>query len=236
MNKKIIVSIVFNTLNFDQVLKNDQIISPRLTKEWIDYRMEIFMKYTCKSLINQSNQSFTAIVHYEQSTENLVMDALSNYEPLPNNIIFTCLPGHDINNLISNYEYVYITRIDSDDVYHPKFIQQLLDFKDNSVECIINQKGYVYDVSNNKLGIWEAQSPPFYTLVYNVEDYYRGKRYKLPNGHPDAIRLKHYILDKYNFMVIVHGKNTSTKFENKFNKKTINCENEKNKILKEFNI
>ncbi|MDO7203606.1 hypothetical protein Q5M85_04635 [Paraclostridium bifermentans] len=47
------------------------------------------MKYTGKSLINQTNQDFKCVVRYAKESENLIFDALSKYPKLPGNIIFT---------------------------------------------------------------------------------------------------------------------------------------------------
>ncbi|EPZ62306.1 hypothetical protein H477_5632 [[Clostridium] sordellii ATCC 9714] len=100
-DKKVIFHIGFNTFEFDFVFKNKNIEPPRLTKEWIDYRMDVFMKHTYKSLINQTNQSFTAVVNYVKTSENLVFEALSKYPKLAENIIFTCEGEKVIKDLIS---------------------------------------------------------------------------------------------------------------------------------------
>ncbi|MGL6105183.1 hypothetical protein [Romboutsia sp.] len=49
MNKVIVINMNFNTLNFNPA---------RLTEDWIIHRIKIFMNYTCRSIINQTNQSF----------------------------------------------------------------------------------------------------------------------------------------------------------------------------------
>jgi hypothetical protein len=210
----------------------------RLSKEWIDYRISIFMKYTCESLKNQSNQNFTAIINYDESSEVLIKDALSQYPKLPNNIIFNSSKGGiSLDNLIRGYDYLYLTRLDCDDMYHPSFIQQLFDIEhDENLECIINQEGYIYDCLNDRLGIWYYVSPPFYTLIYKVDDFLKGLRHNIPNGHRDAINLNHYIIQKRNFMVIAHSKNTSTSFDKKFTKEVIEDEKLKDEIKKEFKV
>lgn len=236
-DKKVIFHIGFNTFEFDFVFINKNLEPQRLKKEWIDYRMDVFMKHTYKSLRNQTNQSFTAVINYVKSSENLVFEALSKYPKLAENIIFTCEGNKVIKNLISDYEYLYMVRLDSDDMYHPSFVQQLIDFNDNSVQCIINQEGYVYDINSDKLGLWYSPSPPFYTLVYNAEEYLNGYRHKIEGGHLGAINLEHKVLQKGNFMVIIHGGNTSTTFSNhKCTKSVINDKSLKKQILNEFNI
>ncbi|CEO25318.1 hypothetical protein NE452_06495 [Paeniclostridium sordellii] len=236
-DKKVIFHIGFNTFEFDFVFINKNLEPQRLKKEWIDYRMDVFMKHTYKSLINQTNQSFTAVINYVKSSENLIFEALSKYPKLAENVIFTCEGEKVIKNLISDYEYLYMVRLDSDDMYHPSFVQQLIDFDDNSVQCIINQEGYVYDINEDKLGLWYALSPPFYTHIYKVDEYLKGYRHKLEGGHLGAINLNHKILQKGNFMVIIHGGNTSTTFSNhNCTKSVIDDKSLKKQILNEFNI
>lgn len=246
MKNKIIINIGLNTFNFDKFFEDRDMVPPRLTKEWIEYRMDIFINYTCKSLLNQVNQDFTAIIYYDPLSTQLVMNALSKYKELPSNIIFvpidpkyffTLSNTHILDSYIADYDYLYLVRIDSDDMYHPSFIQQLHDLNiDNSIECILNQNGYIYDIHENSLGLWSYNSPPFYTLVYKVSDYLNGFRYDLSQGHSSAINLNCCILDSRNFMVISHNKNTSTAFNNEFNCGEIIDINEKNNILKEFSI
>ncbi|MGL4876920.1 hypothetical protein, partial [Paraclostridium dentum] len=73
MKKKLIVTINFNTMDLS---KN------RLTKEWIDYRIDLFIKYTYFSLINQTYQDFLALIYYDINSQDLVLDALSKYPKL----------------------------------------------------------------------------------------------------------------------------------------------------------
>lgn len=231
MRKLVIINIRFNTP------MNTYVEVPRLTKEWIDYRMDIFMNYTCKSLINQTNQSFIGIVRYDELSHNLIEEALSRYPKLPDNIVFTPSPNRIINKALKNYDYLYLNRIDCDDMYHPTFVQQLIDFPFyEGLECILNQHGYIYDSVNNRLGTWFHKSPPFYTLIYKSEDYLNKKYYKLNRGHTGAILLNHEIINNKNFIVNVHEKNTMTKFEKSHTKEVILDENLKTSILKEFKI
>ncbi len=227
MNRKVIINITFNTYQF-----NDDL---RLSKEWIEYRINIFMNYTLKSLINQTCQDFTTIFHYDLRTKDIIYDELSKYPPLPKNIILSSDGYSLLKELIAGYEYLYLVRIDSDDMYHPLFIQKLLDLNLNhDTECILNQDGYAYDCIDNKLGIWYAQSPPFYTLIYKVQDYLNGFRYKVIGGHKGVIDLNYQKLLDKNYLVLIHGKNNSTKFS--YCTKGELSEATKLDILKEFKL
>ena len=66
MNKEIamIIDIPFNTPTnpfwpgFEHASEYDNSRKNSQTKKWIDYRIDIFMKYTALSLINQTFQNF----------------------------------------------------------------------------------------------------------------------------------------------------------------------------------
>lgn len=200
MEKKlIVVNINFNTHRFTD---------KRLTKEWIDERIAIFNKFTLRSLRNQTNQDFITHVNYDPVTESLIKNALENYEQLPDNVMFVTPHKRNIIDRLDGYDSLYIVRIDSDNLYHQSFIQQLHDHKPkDETQVLINQKGYVYDSVKNKLATYFQVSPSFYTLVYKAEDYLKGIRHTIPGTHAAAIQLPHEILDRYNYTIVIHTSN-----------------------------
>lgn len=211
----------------------------RLSEDWIEYRINIFMNYTYKSFVNQTNQCFTYFIKYDPLSENIIKNTLSKYPQLPNNIKFISNNEtyFQITKQISNYDYFYLVRIDADDMFHPTFIQQLIDYNPkDKTKVLINQDGYIYNIENHLLAAWYYFSPPFYTLIYNSEDFKNRIFYNFPEGHKDVVKLDYEVLDKKNFIVLVHGKNTETKFFSIFNKGLIEDLEFKNSILNEFNI
>ncbi len=205
--KKIVVNIIFNTrIN----LQNSSL--PR----WIKYRIDIFFKFTLNSLINQTNQDFTVYVKYMDETERIIKRLLRHRPALPGNILFVKekeAEAHLLKNL-HEYDDLYIVRIDSDDLYHKSFIQQLHDYIPNKkTNALINQKGYLYDSIHHRMASIDRPSPPFYTLVYKAKKYIRGKRHPLLAGHGDVINLRHEIIQPRNYVVVIHGKNKSSKFK-----------------------
>lgn len=228
--KSIVVDIAFNNWALND-LENK-----RWTKEWIERRMEIFMSFTARSLENQTNQNFTALVQYDDHTENLVKKAMKKYKRLPRNIkmIRHSELKMQMENVIREANYGYFVRLDSDDLYHESFIQQLHDFKDSeNVQVLINQKGYVYDAIQNRLATVSFKSPPFYTLIYKTEDFLNGFRYEM-KGHRAMIEMPHHILDNRNYTIIVHAQNTSTTFKEKYEAGMVHDPIELNKVLTGF--
>lgn len=211
------------------------------TKEWIDYRIDIFMKYTAKSLIDQTNQSFKCIVRHTKETENLINEALLRYPELPSNIIFTDCGDDIIEKIISDYKYIYHIRIDSDNMFRYDYIDQLysIDYDEN-LQCILCQSGYIYETNKNTLVHMTHPSPSFYALVYTVEDFLRGLRYYVQDDHWGAINLTHKTISNPSYMVIIHGFNISNDLEDILEYQYIHTDiatyEEKDKILKEFNL
>lgn len=207
--KKIIIGIEFNNRS-----KPDNDWKIGLTKSWIEYRMKIFMKYTLQSLKKQTNQKFSVLVRYAKDSESIIKRTLKKYKKLPSNIQFV---SNDLyletqKKLTKDCKYLYLVRLDCDDTYHKSLIQQLHSYQPKRKTCaLINQQGYVYDSSRHRIATVKKSSPPFYTLIYKASEYFNGKRYKLPGGHPSVIKLKHEILNKKgkrNYLIVIHQRNT----------------------------
>lgn len=227
--KTVVIWSDFNTLPFSD---------KRFKKDWIEERIRIFMRFTLKSLKAQTNQDFLALIKYEDKSEKIVSDALSHYPKLPANIRFVPKSEYEkkVIERIKGFEYLYLLRLDSDDMYHKSFIQQLYDFKhDISTEAIINQNGYIYDSLKNQLARFPHKSPNYYTLIYEAKDYLAGKRYRIPGGHPNVIKLlNHEIIKKPNYIRLVHSINDSSTFRLANKKNIINDKNKIKEILSNF--
>lgn len=77
--RRIVIEINFNNYGMNP---------NRLTKEWIEERLEIFHQYTLKSLKKQSNQNVITVVKLAEGCKEIVEEALQKAEPYPENIIF----------------------------------------------------------------------------------------------------------------------------------------------------
>lgn len=211
------------------------------TKEWIDYRIEIFNKYTLLSLKNQTNQNFKCVMRYTKESEELVFDALSKHEKLPDNIIFTSDGDEAIYSLMQGYDYIYHIRIDSDNMFSKDFIDILYNTSYyEGLECILCKRGYMYDEKDDRLASMCHGSPSFYALVYTVDDFFFGFRHNTEPDHWGAASLTHEVIDTYSYLVTVHEKNVSNNFDTVLEYKYIESKeiygDEKEKILKEFNL
>jgi len=227
--KKIIVEIPFNR-------RGERYDHNELNKDWIEYRLKIFKKYSLKSLVNQTNQFFTVLFEVRDETLDFI---ISKMKDIPDNFIFISDNYKRIvRKLIDNYDDVYFTRLDSDDCFEKNYIDLLHNHPTKpETEILISQYCYNYDIHNKRLMKFFLDSPQCYTLVFKKEDYLKGKRYKLPGGHNGAITLKHEILKGYNYLDTVHDKNISSRYWTKSKGRLKLLGEVKDKsILKEFGI
>lgn len=244
MGNKIIIDMPLNTINYF----NQRNSYKGLTKEWLEYRINIFMKYTYKCLINQTDQDFLCVVHYMKCSENIINELLSKFPKLPKNIVFTAEGDNLIKSSVSGYDYVYKLRLDSDNIIHPSFVDQLkkIEYRDG-LQCIIGRWGYVYDSVTNRLALWDHDSSAFNSYVYKVDDYINNNY--LPSTEPEyhmvAVNLNHEFLFANNghgrsYIILVHGNNLQNEFD-----EIVSCdlcpgiitdEKLKSDILKEFKV
>ena len=212
-------------------------LKPEEREEWVKYRMKIFMNYTAKSFKRQTNQNFIYYVNYDPESAPYVLEELKKYPELPDNIIFTDKYIEETKKKIVDYKYLYFVRIDSDDMFQRNFIQKLIDHNpEPETQALICQSGYIYNAHDGRIKKWFYQSPPFFTLIYKTEDFLKGFRYLLLEGHKSVITFPHEILEGHNFIVNYHNKNTVTFFESSFCKEEITDPIEKTKIIEDFDL
>lgn len=238
--KKLVVRIMFNKRGLDH---------NELNKQWIKYRLNIFKNYTVKSLLNQTYKDFTVNISVRNETLEYIQRKLKD---IPIDLIYN---GGKLKmkELLKGYEYLYLIRLDSDDCFKNDYFQILNDYISKpETEVLITQNQYDYCVDTKRLASYWYKSPPSYTLIYKVEEYLKGKRHYLKNGHGGAWQLNHEIIDGFNFLSTLHGKNKRRYFNLDWKEKGYNNQRKlvkgrkksqlteitegKENILKEFGI
>lgn len=232
MNKKIIIQIPFNIQCFNP--------ANEINEEWIKYRLRIFADFTLKGLITQTNQYFTALFRCRDETISFIKKEIGN--SFPKNILIVGINEYkeQIMELIKDYDYLYLVRLDSDDIYIKTFIDTLQNHPTKiGTEILINQNLYRYDINQKRLVSYFNISPSSYCEIYKTEEYTKGKRYYLKGGHEGAILLKHELISGINYLVTIHEKNNQSIFAiaSIFKEwEEIEKEDEIKEILKEFGL
>lgn len=235
MDRKIIIQISLNTRSKGG--ESTSRFDKELNKTWIENRLRIFRQYTLQSLKAQTNQDFLVLINCHDETLNIINEFLNGFEKLPENIkiVGTTKFKEEVKNAITGFKYLYLVRLDSDDMYHKDFVNLISNYNNLiGTEALMNKNGYVYNHNTKELAKWEFFSPPFYTLIYDVDNYLKGQRYYLERGHCGIRLLKYEILPGENYMIIVHKDNMTTTWEYEARKSLI-LDN-KDKILKEFGL
>ena len=148
--------------------------------KWLQYRLKIFRDYTLKSLINQTDSDFrVAMVCCEESRDVLRNEeiALRRVSPdfmLVKDFYFSVKELYE-DSLEDDWEYIYLLKIDSDDMYHKDAIAKCKSslIKEDRPRLIWFKHGYDYDIRNNKMWYMDF-APSFYGVViprnlYNIE-------------------------------------------------------------------
>lgn len=202
----VIVRSAFNSYG----LKPEQ---ERLSSKWIQERLTIFYKTALKSLIIQKSLPFSVFIDCDSRSLAYIQSELKKREALPSYIVFNTREENDAEVIVraKRCDKLMIVRMDTDDLYREGYIHALYTMKlKEGVEALVNTKGYIYNYQTYELANYEAPSPPFYTLIYNAEEYIQGFRYKF-HGHKEVIQvLKCQKLEGRNFMVSLTGHNTSS--------------------------
>lgn len=219
------------------------------SEEWWRYRLEIFKKFTLASLINQTNKDFylrfslrknyPLVEELESVLKESEIRYVISYDDIPGDIerIVQTIPEFE------NVQYVYDTRIDTDDLFHKEVIDEIQKYDFDWRRALVFQKGFCYNCVENKLQHYEAFSPPNATLMHPKEIYIDiPKRTEYNAGlcsHDQVFGLFNSIIMSENkYMILVHSNNQDTIYiENATSLKRYEIPiSEYERILKDFNI
>lgn len=189
------------------------------SREWIERRMEILMKYAVNSLRHQTNSEFTCIIRCTRATYGIIKEELKKYEKLPPNIRFAIIGIQPIlRRHLANCNTLYQVVIDSDNMYSDDFIEKLRAFKPNKETLtIMCREGYLYNEITNELARIFHPSPSFYASVYTKENFDEIYPKRLCESHWQATKnYKSEYLAGRNYLITVHEQNVDNSFETIF--------------------
>lgn len=214
--KKLILEVLFNSWGK----------SPdRLTREWIGYRLNLFINYTLRSLRLQSSQDFICYLTYDPKCEDILLEELGKYPPLPSNVRFVTpiVYKRSVKSEIPGYKYLYRIYLASDDMYHKDFIKFVHDYvpRDDTI-ALVPQYGYAYDSTQHRLGKLFFWLPAYGAVIIRADDYLKGSSHN--HTWRDALKVpREYIHVKEAIWINhIHGQNTGTTFQHLLNWKDKN--------------
>lgn len=113
-------------------------------------------------------------------------------------------------------DWVYLTRIDSDDMFHKDVIQLIQAQTPDEKKALVMEKGFILNKQTNQVAEWNpTTNPPFHTIIF---PYYRFTNpiehlayYGKFNSHEDIKKAFNCIkLPDEKYLYLTHGKNIST--------------------------
>ncbi len=137
-----------------------------------------------------------------------------------------------------SFDWVYVTRIDSDDMFHKDFVSEVQEFQPfpGALTC---RNGYVYNSNTDQLAEWNPKThPPFHTIIFPKQNFFDAARYiqyfKGFKSHEDIPNVfNSQNLKDGRYCVLIHQMHISTLYEHPFRGKEIEGD-EKKEILNKF--
>lgn len=144
---------IYMDMEFDQLPESE---------DWIRMRLQFFQNYTLRSLQLQSFKDFRIFLLCGKRFKEI-----TGAWSLPS-IVERCYDRSRQKYKEIDTDYVAITRLDSDDLYHKDAMR---DVRDNLIlsdrrECLIFRTGWTWDMMNRFLLPRYRLSPPFYTHIF----------------------------------------------------------------------
>jgi len=129
--------------------------------QWIKSRFKFFEDFTLRSLLNQEFQNFRIFLHCGERHKNLTLK-YSWHERVE---VFYDLGKEKYNEI--NTDYVSITRLDSDDLFHK---DAMADIKNNIIlsekrECLTFRTVLEWHMCNRYLRARYNEAGPFFTHI-----------------------------------------------------------------------
>lgn len=186
----------------------------RLLDTWVAKRYHFMFETALNSLISQTNPS-PILVEVAPQFRSIIDDLVKD-RPLPAlATLIEKVPGWRINPDViqKNADMYYLTRLDSDDLYHNSVADEIKKTTVNSgVRTLLYQKGFVHQWKTSRIMPYYHSNPPFYTDIFTKSEIFHNKGPKRRGHH---IRLGNAkILSPGKFVVVCHTKgNASSTFD-----------------------
>lgn len=121
--------------------------------------------------------------------------------------------------ITKDYDWVYLTRIDSDDMFHKDALALIEAQPPEWKRSYVFDKGYILNIKTRQVADWNPPTnPPFHTIVFPGSTFFHAQSHVEYYGdfrsHEDATKVFNPItLDHDRYMVSYHGKHISTDWE-----------------------
>lgn len=111
-----------------------------------------------------------------------------------------------------NYDWVYLTRIDSDDMFHKETVELIQSQEPAYKRALVFQNGYILNVTTGQVAEWKPPTnPPFHTIIFPASVFFSPASYLSYyedfTTHEDITRIFDcVVLDMNRYLVSFHKK------------------------------
>lgn len=146
--------------------------------DWLDYRLDIFQRYTLPSLTNQSDGVFRVWMICLEESEDILMPKIEiakKKNPMIAVVDFIFDEKAACDRLADNAESIYFLKLDSDDMYHKNTIRKTREILGplNYISMLMFCDGYIYDIRTLKMATFIQWSPPNIAVKYIPDTFNR---------------------------------------------------------------
>ena len=120
------------------------------------------------------------------------------------------------NSIGEEFEWVYLTRIDSDDMFHKDAVELIQKQEPKERKALTFDQGYILNIQTGQLAEWKPPTnSPFHTIIFPSETFFNPQRhleyYGSFKSHEDIPKVFNCeMLDMNKYCVSFHGKHIST--------------------------
>ena len=139
---------------------------------WLDYRLDIFQRYTLRSLISQTDGIFRIWMICEEGSEDVLMpkvEVAKKKNPMMAIVDFVFDEQAACNPLLENQQPIYFLKLDSDDMYHKNTVRKTKEILSplSGTPMLMFCNGYIYDIRTGRISEFEQWSPPNIAVKYD---------------------------------------------------------------------
>lgn len=181
-----------------------------LNAKWVKERMEFFNTYTLNSILNLDFQDFRLFLlcgkEFRAITESFAWDPKVE-------LVYDL--GKKLYLEEIETEYISITRIDSDDLFHSTAMTEVVNNQllTDKRECLIFRRNLRWDMVNGYIGTHHRRAGPFYTHIFPKQYYKYWKMFKSlhfqTHGRAGGKLIGTVELPPYKVCVVKHNQNHS---------------------------
>ena len=133
---------------------------------WLDYRLDIFWRYTLRSLLNQTDNRMRIWMVCSPNSEKILMPKVEaigkKYSSVMGNVDFIFDVEEACSHIEGNREPIYFLKIDSDDLFHKSVVEKARQTLGSleGIPMLMFNDGYIYDISSERLTTYVRWSMP----------------------------------------------------------------------------